>query len=66
MLSVIQIIVKDSSDLLKCMEESLSIYDQALYFQRQEYFRGKKNNEKYKVYNYNALWKLVKETQSPS
>jgi putative transposase len=44
------------------MEDSLAIYDQALYYQRQEYFKGRNNNEKYKVYSYNDLWNIVKDT----
>ena len=62
MLSVIQIVVNNTPELLSCMEDSLSIYDQALYYQRQEYFRGRDNNEKYKVYSFKELWDLVKLT----
>lgn len=62
MLSVIQIVVNNTPELLSCMEDSLSIYDQALYYQRQEYFRGRNNNEKYKVYSFKDLWDLVKLT----
>ena len=62
MLSVIQIVTNNTPELLSCMEDSLSIYDQALYYQRQEYFRGRNNNEKYKVYSFKDLWDLVKLT----
>ena len=37
MLSVIQIVTNNTPELLRCMEDSLSIYDQALYYQRQEF-----------------------------
>ena len=62
MLSVIQIVVNNNPELLSCMEDSLSIYDQALYYQRKEYFIGRNNNEKYKVYSFKELWNLVKLT----
>lgn len=62
MLIVHSIVVKDSPDMLSMMEDSLAIYDQALYYQRQEYFKGQNDNEKYKVYSYNDLWKIVKDT----
>ena len=64
MLIAHSIVVNDSPDLLKMMEDSLAIYDQALYYQRQAYFEGRNNNEIYKVYSYNELWSLVKETSS--
>ena len=62
MLGVIQIVTNNNPELLSYMEDSLSIYDQALYYQRQEYFRGRNNNEKYKVYSFKDLWDLVKLT----
>ena len=43
------------------MSEALSIYDKALYFQRQRYFDTKAEG-KIKTYEYNDLRKLVKET----
>ena len=58
------IIVKDNPSLLKMMEGSLAIYDQALYYQRQEYFRGLKNKEKYRLLQCNELWNIVKNTQA--
>ena len=64
MLVVHSIVVKDSPEILSMMEDSLAIYDQALYYQRQEYFKGRNDNEKYKVYSYNDLWKIVKDTTS--
>jgi putative transposase len=57
-------VVNDSPELLNMMEDSLAIYDQALYYQRQEYFKGRNNNEKYKVYSYNDLWNIVKDTSA--
>ena len=62
MLVVHSIVVNDSPEILSMMENSLAIYDQALYYQRQEYFKGRNNNEKYKVYSYNDLWNIVKNT----
>lgn len=62
MLVVHSIVVNDSPEILSMMEDSLAIYDQALYYQRQEYFKGRNNNEKYKVYSYNDLWNIVKDT----
>ena len=64
MLIVHSIIVNNQPELLKMMEDSLAIYDQALYYQRQEYFKGRENNERYKIYSYNDLWNTVKETQA--
>ena len=44
MLAAHSIVVKDSPELLKMMEDSLAIYDQALYYQRQEFFKGRNTN----------------------
>lgn len=52
-------IVKNDDRLLAMMSDSLSIYDQALYFQRQSYFETKKQG-KIKTYSYNDLWNKVK------
>ena len=52
-------IVKNDNRLLTMMSDSLSIYDQALYFQRQSYFETKKQG-KIKTYSYNDLWNKVK------
>lgn len=60
MLSVHSMVVKDSPELLKMMEDSLAIYDQALYYQRQEFFKGRDTNSKYKIYSYKELWDIVK------
>lgn len=54
-------IVKNDDYLLQMMQESLSIYDQSLYFQRQSYFETKEQG-KIKTYSYNELYKLVKNT----
>ena len=52
-------IVKNDDRLLQMMSDSLSIYDQALYFQRQSYFETKEQG-KIKTYSYNDLWNKVK------
>lgn len=56
-------IIKNDSRILQMLEDSRSIYDQALYFQRQVYFESKESG-KIKTYSYNALYKLVSETES--
>src|SRR5574344_898968 len=60
MLAAHSIVVKDSPELLKMMEDSLAIYDQTLYYQRQEFFKGRDTNSKYKIYSYKELWDIVK------
>lgn len=55
-------IVKTDSRLLKMMSDSLFIYDQALYFQRQSYFETKESG-KIKTFSYNELWNKVKDTE---
>lgn len=52
-------IVKNDDRLLTMMSDSLSIYDQALYYQRQSYFETKEQG-KIKTYSYNDLWNLLK------
>ena len=52
-------IVKNDDRLLTMMADSLSIYDQALYYQRQSYFETKERG-KIKTYSYNDLWNLMK------
>lgn len=52
-------IVKNDDRLLTMMLDSLSIYDQALYYQRQSYFETKEQG-KIKTYSYNDLWNLMK------
>lgn len=55
-------IVTEANDTIHgMMSEALSIYDKALYFQRQRYFETKAEG-KIKTYHYNDLYKLVKET----
>ena len=53
-------IVKNDDRLLQMMSDSLSIYDQALYYQRQSYFETKEQG-KIKTYSYNDLWNILKE-----
>lgn len=53
------IIVNNDSRLDKMMSDSLAIYDQSLYYQRQSYFDTKKQG-KIKTYSYNELWDIVK------
>lgn len=53
------IVVRNDIRLLKMMSDSLSIYDQALYLQRQSYFKTK-DQGKIKTYSYNQLWEKVK------
>lgn len=52
-------IVKNDGRLLTMMSDSLSIYDQALYYQRQSYFETKEQG-KIKTYSYNDLWNILK------
>lgn len=52
-------VVNNDDRLLKMMSDSLSIYDQTLYFQRQSYFKTKEQG-KIKTYSYNELWNKVK------
>ncbi len=54
-------IVKNDDYLLQMMKDSLFIYDQSLYFQRQSYFKTRQQG-KIKTYSYNELYKLVKNT----
>ena len=55
-------IVTEANDTIHgMMSEALSIYDKALYFQRQRYFETKKQGD-IKTYECNDLYKLVKET----
>lgn len=54
-------IVNNDSRLDKMMSDSLSIYDQALYYQRQKFFETKEQ-KKIKTYSYNELWDLIKES----
>ena len=53
------IVVRNDIRLLGMMSDSLSIYDQALYFQRQAYFETKEQG-RIKTYSYNQLWEKVK------
>lgn len=53
-------IVKNDDRLLTMMSDSLSIYDQALYYQRQSYFETKEQG-KIKTYSYNDLWNIMKD-----
>jgi len=41
------------------MRDSVTIYDQALYYMRQKYFETKKQG-KIKTYSYKELWNIVK------
>lgn len=56
-------IIKGNDTILRLMSESLAIYDQALYYQRQRYFETKEQ-KKIKTYNYNELYNIVKETEA--
>ena len=53
-------IVENDERLHRMMSDSLSIYDQALYYQRQSYFETKEHG-KIKTYSYNELWNIVKD-----
>lgn len=53
-------IVGNDPRLLKMMSDSLSIYDQALYYQRQSYFETKEQG-KIKTYSYVKLWDIMKK-----
>ena len=52
-------IVDGNKTIDKMLVDSLSIYDQALYYQRQSYFETKEQG-KIKTYSYNDLWNKVK------
>lgn len=52
-------IVSNDERLDKMMSDSLAIYDQALYYQRQKFFETKEQ-KKIKTYSYNELWNIVK------
>ena len=56
-------IVNNDSRLQEMMSSSLSIYDQALYFQRQKYFETKEQG-KIKTYSYNELWNIAKNSEA--
>lgn len=62
MLKSWNIIIDNDNRLLKMMSESLSIYDQALYFQRQAYFETREQG-KIKTYSYNQLWDKIKNEE---
>jgi len=57
------IISKENDIILGLMSDSLSIYDQALYYQRQKYFETKEQN-KIQTYNYKQLYNIVKDTSA--
>lgn len=59
MIKAWNIVVENDSRLDEMMKESLSIYDQALYHQRQAYFKTKEEG-KIKTYNYKELYDIVK------
>lgn len=63
MLRSCSMIIKGNDTILRLMSESLAIYDQALYYQRQRYFETKEQ-KKIKTYNYNELYNIVKETEA--
>ena len=62
MLRSCSMIIKGNDTILRLMLESLAIYDQALYYQRQRYFETKEQ-KKIKTYNYIELYNIVKETE---
>lgn len=57
------IIINKNNDILKMMSDALSIYDQALYYQRQSYFETREQG-KIKTHSFVELYNLVKETQA--
>ena len=63
MLRSCSMIIKGNDTILRLMSESLAIYDQALFYQRQRYFETKEQ-KKIKTYNYNELYNIVKETEA--
>ena len=62
MVKCLQILSPMNSQLLQWLKDSRVIYDQALYQQRQIYFSSKETG-KIKTYNYNELYKIVKNTE---
>lgn len=63
MLKAWHIIVENDVRLDKMMHDSLVLYDQALYYQRQSYFESKQFG-KIKTYSYNELWNIVKHDEA--
>ena len=57
------IIVANDTRLDKMMGDSLAIYDQALYHQRQSYFKTKEQGC-IKTYSYKELWDLMKSSDA--
>lgn len=58
------IIMNDNTEVLQMLRDSLSIYDQCLYFLRQQHFEFLKDGVKQKSLNLKTLYDLVKETPS--
>lgn len=59
MFKCLNCILDNDERLLKMMSDSLSIYDKALYFQRQSYFETKEQG-RIKTYSYVDLYNIVK------
>lgn len=57
------IMINDSKVLLEQLRSSRRIYDQALYYMRQAYFKTKEEG-KIKTYSYNELYDLVKDSSA--
>lgn len=62
MIKCLQILSSMNPQLLQWLKDSRSIYDQALYHQRQAYFTTKEQ-EKIQTYNYKQLYDITKSTQ---
>ena len=61
MVKCLQILSPMNPQLLQWLKDSRAIYDQALYHQRQSYFSSKEAG-KIQTYNFNELYKIVKDT----
>ena len=56
-----KMILRKTNEIDKWISQATSIYDQSLYYLRQEYFQAKKDNRK-PDYKKIKLYELVKET----
>ena len=58
------VLIKPNDVMLNMMSDSLSIYDQALYFQRQEFFKARDTGCKLNALTFGELYNLTKETDA--
>ena len=63
MLKTLSCIVSNNIITDQMMHDSLVLYDQVLYYQRQKFFESKKVG-KISTYSYKQLWDIVKNTET--